>query len=145
MVDYIITLRESILEAYTGIVTGMKSTASGLSNLDPRRSFRVVDSLLLSLIAAGQLLLPYVPPIFNFLQLTLTDQDRTESIIRSAVGLLGDLAEAFPGGQLKPHLQNDWVSEAVKVARSRSTDTEGKAIAKWAKEVCFSLLPYILY
>lgn len=25
MVDYIISLRESILEAYTGIVTGMKS------------------------------------------------------------------------------------------------------------------------
>lgn len=85
--------------------------------------------------STGQALLPYVPSIFTFLQLALTDQERTEGIIKSGVGLLGDLAEAFPQGQIKPHLQNEWVAEAVKVARTRSTDTEGKAIAKWAKEV----------
>lgn len=130
MVDYIISLRESILEAYTGIVTGMKSSGKSRSHFG--------DSVALNLtlhFLSGQLLLPYVASIFNFLQTALTDQERTEGIIKSSVGLLGDLAEAFPGGQIKPHLQTEWVVEAVKAARTRSRDAEGKAVAKWAKEV----------
>lgn len=96
---------------------------------------RVNDTLL-----PGSVLLPYVGAMFAFLQTALTDQERTEGIIKSAVGLLGDLAEAFPSGQIKPHLQTEWVTEAVKAARTRSRDAEGKAVAKWAKEVSDRML-----
>ena len=78
------------------------------------------------------------------MQLIVTDQDRTDSILKSAVGLLGDLAEAFPSGQLKSHLQGEWVTESVKVARTRSTDAEGKAVAKWAKEVSAGFVPLVV-
>jgi hypothetical protein len=39
--------------------------------------------------------------------------DRTESILRSAIGLLGDLAEAFPNGQLKEPLSSPYLRAAV--------------------------------
>jgi importin subunit beta-1 len=66
--------------------------------------------------------------------MALADQERTENIIKLCVGLLGDLAETFPQGQIKAQLQKDWISEAIKVSRTR-LGSEGKATAKWAKEV----------
>jgi importin subunit beta-1 len=75
-----------------------------------------------------------VPSIFAFLQMVLADQDRTENIIKLCVGLVGDLAEMFPQGQIKAQVQKDWVAEAIKISRTR-LGAEGKATAKWAKEV----------
>ena len=111
MVDYINGLREGILEAYVGIIGGLKTGAK-------------VD-----------ILLPHVNSILTFLHLTLTDQDRTEAILRSSIGLLGDLAEAFPGGELKEALSGPWVGELLKVGRTKIGGPETKKVAKWAREV----------
>ncbi|KAI5475715.1 hypothetical protein MNV49_001008 [Pseudohyphozyma bogoriensis] len=111
LVDYINGLREGILEAYTGIVGGLKT--GGKSDI----------------------LLPYINSIFAFLHLTLTDQDRTEAILRSAIGLLGDLAETFPNGQLKEPLSSAWVSDVLKAGRTKLGGPETKKVAKWAKEM----------
>ncbi|KAH8918742.1 ARM repeat-containing protein [Atractiella rhizophila] len=111
LVDYINTLREGILEAYTGIVGGLK--------------------------AAGKLdsLLPYTPSIFTFLHLALTDQDRPESILVSAIGLIGDLAEGFSGGQLKDILTSAWIDQVLKTAKTRTTESHKKKVVKWAREM----------
>ncbi|GAA6005310.1 karyopherin beta [Rhodotorula paludigena] len=111
LVDYVNTLREGILEAYTGIVGGLKTGGK------------------------ADLLLPYIADFFTFLHLTLTDQDRTETILRSAIGLLGDLAEAFPNGQLKEPLSSPWVSELLKAGRTKLGGPETKKVAKWAREM----------
>lgn len=111
LVDYINGLREGILEAYVGIIGGLKTGSK-------------VD-----------ILLPHVNSILTFLHLTLTDQDRTETILRSSIGLLGDLAEAFPGGELKEALGGAWVGELLKVARTKIGGPETKKVAKWAREV----------
>ncbi|BGP19924.1 hypothetical protein JCM10213_002282 [Rhodosporidiobolus nylandii] len=111
LVDYVNGLREGILEAYTGVVGAVKT--GGKSDL----------------------LLPYISSIFSFLHLVLTDQDRTDSILRSAIGLLGDLAEAFPNGQLKEPLNSPWVGEILKAGRTKMGGTETKKVAKWAREM----------
>ncbi|GAA5858585.1 hypothetical protein JCM8547_001375 [Rhodosporidiobolus lusitaniae] len=111
LVDYVNNLREGILEAYTGIVGGAKTGGK-------------VD-----------LLLPYIASVFSFLHLSLTDQDRTEPILRSAIGLLGDLAEAFSNGQLKEPLSSPWVSEVLKAGRTKQGGAETKKVAKWAREM----------
>ncbi|GAA5923414.1 hypothetical protein JCM3775_007533 [Rhodotorula graminis] len=111
LVDYVNTLREGILEAYTGIVGGLKTGGK------------------------ADLLLPYIADVFTFLHLTLTDQDRSEAILRSAIGLLGDLAEAFPNGQLKEPLSSPWVGDLLKAGRTKLGGSETKKVAKWAREM----------
>ncbi|GAA5883022.1 hypothetical protein JCM1840_004096 [Sporobolomyces johnsonii] len=111
LVDYINGLREGILEAYTGIVGGVKTGGK------------------------ADILLPYINGVFGFLHLALTDQDRTESILRSAIGVLGDLAEAFPNGQLKEPLSAPWVGDVLKAGRTKLGGSETKKVAKWAREM----------
>ncbi|KAK4052277.1 karyopherin Kap95 [Microbotryomycetes sp. JL221] len=111
LVDYINGLRESILEAYTGIVGGLKTGGK------------------------ADILLPHVNSILTFLHLSLTDQDRTESILKNSIGLLGDLAEAFPNGQLKEPLSQGWVGDVLKAGRTKMGSSETKKISKWAKEM----------
>ncbi|KAM0786088.1 hypothetical protein ACM66B_006899 [Microbotryomycetes sp. NB124-2] len=111
LVDYINGLRESILEAYTGIVGGLKTGGK------------------------ADILLPHVNGLLNFLHIALTDQDRTEAILKSTLGLIGDLAEAFPNGQLKEPLSQAWVGDVLKAGRTKMGSSETKKIAKWAKEM----------
>jgi len=105
------SLREGILEAYTGVVGTYKQTEK------------------------SPILLPYVASIFAFLHLALTDPDRTEGIVRSAVGLIGDLASEYPKGEIREVLISDWVAEAIKSARTRVGNQDTKNVAKWAKEM----------
>ncbi|GAA95894.1 uncharacterized protein L969DRAFT_95388 [Mixia osmundae IAM 14324] len=111
LIEYINELREGILEAYTGIIGAMKTSGK------------------------ADALVPYVPSILTFIHLAVTDQDRTDPVIRSSVGLLGDLAEAYPNGQIKNALLSEWVSELLKNARTRSGSADTKRTAKWAKEM----------
>lgn len=116
LVDYINQLREGIVEAWTGIVGGLK----GANKTD--------------------LILPHVPAIDAFLRVVCTDQDRTEELLRGALGIIGDLAEAFPAGQIKAMLEQQWVGDALKAGRTRIGGAETKKVAKWAKEVRARLL-----
>ena len=66
MVDYVNSLREGILEAYTGIVQGLK--ADGKSAL----------------------LVPYLESVFKLLHAIAMDStNRTDAVTRGAIGLLG--------------------------------------------------------
>ncbi|KAG8860622.1 karyopherin beta [Serendipita sp. 411] len=105
--DYYSQLREALLEAYTGIVTGLKSTDK------------------------KALLLDHIPSIFKFLQLVY-DDDHSETVLKQCAGLIGDLAETFPDGQLKEVLLQDWVASLVKT-KIRNPDV--KKTLRWAREM----------
>ncbi len=63
--EYLMTLRESVLEAYTGILTGMGSDGK-----------------------AGQLA-QYVDSIFAFLDLLSKDTDISGDVLKAAIGVIG--------------------------------------------------------
>ncbi|PAV15828.1 ARM repeat-containing [Pyrrhoderma noxium] len=109
LVDYVSQLREGILEAYTGIVTGLKST----------------DRV--------SLLLPYVQSILELVQRCLADEERPESVIRMSLGLIGDLADAFPSGQIKQLLLTDWLAQTLRQKTRLSAET--KKTLRWAREM----------
>lgn len=104
--DYLSTLRESVLEAYTGILTGM-----GGDN-------------------KAQLLLPYVDSIFGFLDLLNKDQDKGLDVLKAAVGVIGDLASQIgaPVAQLMAHA---CVRGLIQAAQD-SDDAPTVKAAQWA-------------
>ncbi|KII83643.1 hypothetical protein PLICRDRAFT_180247 [Plicaturopsis crispa FD-325 SS-3] len=109
LVDYVSSLREGILEAYTGIVTGLKNT----------------DKV--------GLLLPHVQSILELIQRCLADDERTDSIVKLSFGLLGDLADCFPNGEIKQFLLSEWV---VTELRSKTRmPVENKKTLRWAREM----------
>ncbi|KAJ8074787.1 karyopherin Kap95 [Marasmius tenuissimus] len=109
LVDYVAQLREGILEAYTGIVTGFKKSDK------------------------AQLLVSYAPGIMDLIHRCLADDERSDSLAKLCYGLLGDLADAFPGGQLKQLFLQNWVASELKSRVRMSADA--KKTMRWAREM----------
>lgn len=80
-----------------------------------------------------QLLLPYVQSMLELVQRCLADEERPESVVRLSLGLVGDLADAFPNGQIKQLLLTEWLSQALRQKTRLSGET--KKTARWAREV----------
>jgi importin subunit beta-1 len=127
LVDYVSQLREGILEAYTGIVTGLKNTEKGKQS--PGADIPPSDML-----CSVQLLLPHVPSILELIQRCLSDEERTDALVRLAMGLLGDLADCFPNGEIKQLLLSEWV--AMELRSKGRLPPEVKKTVRWAREVC---------
>lgn len=112
MNEYINDLREGIAEAYTGIVTGFRTGAH------------------------EAILQPYIESTLAFLALVASDNiDRSETLIRSTIGLIGDLASAYPSGPVLAQLQQPWVLDYIKIGRSRGFGAETRKTATWAREM----------
>ncbi|KAG6332567.1 hypothetical protein ID866_6517 [Astraeus odoratus] len=109
LVDYVAQLREGILEAYTGIVTGFKTT----------------DKV--------ALLLPHSRTILELVQRCLADDERSETTVKLCFGLVGDLADCFPNGQLKQLLLSEWIASELRSKRGMSPET--KKTMRWAREM----------
>jgi importin subunit beta-1 len=88
----------------------------------------------------GQLLLPYVPSVLDLIHRTLMDEDRTENVFKLSMGLIGDIADTFPNGEISQHLLSDWIVGQLIKAKGRGQSAETKRTMKWAREV--SLLCY---
>lgn len=112
MIDFLSTLREGIAEAYVGIVGGLRADEQ------------------------VNMLKPYVENIFNFIQsiASHSSAERSEPLLRSTVGLLGDLCSAFPNGELQQMLSMQAIPELIKEARSRSYGQETRKTAAWTRE-----------
>lgn len=108
--DYVDRLRESIVDAYVGIVAGLRDSP--------------------------QQLLPYVQPIFGFIALIHTDNEimKSESVVRSVVGLLGDIASMYPRGEVSSLYRDDWLTDIIRGARDRTFSATTKDTARWARE-----------
>ncbi|KAF9983708.1 karyopherin beta [Mortierella antarctica] len=112
MIDYVNQLREGIVDAYVGIVQGLKTGEN------------------------AALLGPHLAHMFQFMNATYNDPERSDSLLTSTIGLLGDLAETFPGGEIKAYLQGEWVQKCLKEGRSsRMNSNKTKEIARWAREM----------
>ncbi|KAL3923539.1 MAG: hypothetical protein SGILL_001598 [Bacillariaceae sp.] len=112
LVDYLNLLRESVLEAYVGIIQGLR------------------DGKLL------QEFSPYVTPILQFLAALARDPSRDDYVLGKAVGLLGDIAMTMPPvlPRLKQELNSSFVSELLADA-SNSGDQSMMETAQWATNV----------
>ncbi|KAF9054219.1 armadillo-type protein [Panaeolus papilionaceus] len=109
LVDYVGQLREGILEAYTGILTGLKKT----------------DKV--------NLLIPHSQDMLHLVQRCLSDEERSDSLMRLSYGVIGDLADCFPNGAIKTLLLSNWVASELR-SRIRMPD-ETKRTMRWAREM----------
>ncbi|KAL8564063.1 Importin subunit beta-1 [Nucella lapillus] len=115
MIDYLNELREGCLEAYTGIVQGLKGDGENM-NTDVN------------------LLQPHVAHIISFVEHISVDEDKSDSNIAACSGLLGDLCTAFSMSIL-PMLEKDTIQNLLTQGR-RSKVQKAKTLATWAtKEI----------
>ncbi|KAI9314920.1 armadillo-type protein [Dichotomocladium elegans] len=111
MIDYVNTLHEGNVEAYVGIVQGFNGTQK------------------------VAILMPYMQGVFQFMNALALDTNRSDSLTRALIGLLGDLADAF-GKQLSVAFQADWIPQLLREARTSRHYGQGtKETARWAKEM----------
>ncbi|KAK5991112.1 Importin subunit beta-1 [Cladobotryum mycophilum] len=111
MFYYVVSLREGIMDAWGGIIGAMKTSGK------------------------TQVLLPYVPTIFQLLNLISGDTNRSESLMRAAMGVIGDLADAYPNGELVDAFRQEWLTTLIKETKT-NRDFQPRTIetARWARE-----------
>ncbi|KAH8279580.1 hypothetical protein KR018_003313 [Drosophila ironensis] len=115
MNEYINELRESVLEAYTGIIQGLKGTEQTPSN-DVRH------------------MEPHLMNIINFIKRIAHERDVSDSMIASAAGFIGDLCTSF-GPVLYPLLDDAVINQFLAQGK-RAKGQRTKMLCNWAcKEI----------
>ncbi|KAF1954761.1 ARM repeat-containing protein [Byssothecium circinans] len=111
MIDYITSLREGIMDAWDGIIVAMKSSGK------------------------TQLLVQYLDSIFELLRIVQADNNRTENLLRSSCGVIGDLADAFPTGEIREYFRHDFLTAMTRETRANQ-DFSGRTreTGRWARE-----------
>lgn len=110
MFDYVISLREGIMDAWSGAILAMKQSKP-------------------------QVLAQYVESIFSVLSVVAQDPNRSEALLRSAMGVVGDLADTFPGGDYAHLFRQEWLTALIKeVKTNREFQTRTVETARWARE-----------
>jgi len=112
MIDYLNELRESCLDAYSGILNGLKGENEMVNNPD----------------LAG--MLPHVAYIVEFITVIEKDSEKSDASITSAVGLVGDLCNSF-GVQILPLVDVEPIAELLTTGR-RSRHNKTKNLSQWA-------------
>ncbi|KAI9849163.1 MAG: karyopherin beta [Sclerophora amabilis] len=111
MLEYVISLREGIMDAWDGIILAMK--AGGKT----------------------QLLGTFVESVFHLLNTIWQDHNRSEALLRSSMGVIGDLADAFPNGDFANFFRADWITQMIKETRAnREFQSRTIETARWARE-----------
>ncbi|KAK0656491.1 armadillo-type protein [Cercophora newfieldiana] len=109
--DYVISLREGIMDAWGGIIGAMKNSGK------------------------TQALQQFVPSIFQLLNTIATDANRSEALMRASMGVIGDLADAYPNGELVEAFRQEWVTALIKETRTnREFQSRTIETARWARE-----------
>lgn len=111
-VDYVLSVKEAVLDCYVGLVSA--------SSEDP------------------SMILNFIRVIFQFLEEVNKDYNlsTTDSVMKSAVGILGDIAQIFPHGEFRQAYLQPWVTEFIKKARSNPDfSSQTKDTARWAREL----------
>lgn len=85
MFDYVISLREGIMDAWGGIIGAMKTSGKSecltthLLRYNPRANTDVTAAILQ----------PYVQSIFELLNSIANDANRSEALMRASMGVIG--------------------------------------------------------
>lgn len=77
-------------------------------------------------------MLPALETIVEFIHRSSVDANRSEEVIKSAVGLLGDLGQSF-GAKMLPVFEQPWTSQLIKHALQAGINAE--EVANWAHSV----------
>lgn len=112
MRDYLRALRESVLEAYTGIVQGLKG-----ADRNPNPDINLLQS--------------QVPMIIKYIVKVAQDPELSESTMTSCAGLIGDLCLAF-GAPLLPYIMEDNIVMPMLMEGKKSTTSRTKSTCNWA-------------
>ncbi len=118
LIEYMNTLRNSILEAYSGIVQGLSAAQKQ-------------DSIFM-----------HMESIVDFLKRSAQDQNRSGEVLKSAVGLLGDLGQIYKG-KSRPLFEQPFVKQLIDEALQNGCDAE--EVATWTETVSAILLQKNLY
>jgi len=115
MIDYLNELREGCLEAYTGIVQGLKGDDNSVSS----------DVYLVQ---------PHVPFMIEFITHIAKDVDHSDNNIAACSGLIGDLCTVF-GAAILQMLDKESINDMLTQGR-RSKTSKTRTLATWAtKEI----------
>ncbi|VDP70054.1 unnamed protein product [Schistosoma mattheei] len=115
MVEYLNSLRTSCLEAYTGIIQGLKGDG-------PQST------------AALEFVAGHVSHILSFIQHIGADSITTEDLISASCGLIGDLVSAY-GSSILSLVEVDGIASVLQRGR-RAKASRTKNLAVWAtKEI----------
>lgn len=111
MIDYITSLREGIMDAWDGIIIALKTSGK------------------------TQMLVQYLDSIFELLRIIQADNNRTENLLRSSCGVIGDIADAFPNGDVREYFRHDFLTVMTRETRANQ-DFGGRTreTARWARE-----------
>ena len=112
MLEYIIQLRESIMDAWSGIIQAMKQANPGV-------------------------IAPFVDAMTSMI-LTIAQDGlghRSEPLVRSTMGVIGDPADTFPQGEYANFFRQEWITGLIKETRqNREFSDRTRETARWAKE-----------
>lgn len=109
--DYFNKVKESVLDAYVGIVSGLQGNPDAIYK--------------------------YIGDIFQLIEAIQNEPELidVESVARTAVGLLGDIAAMYPNGTFKQFYAQDWVTLFIKKTRSNPLNSDTtKDAARWARD-----------
>ena len=83
----------------------------------------------------ANLLVPHIEGIFQLLQTVYQDPNRTEPLLRSSMGVIGDISEAFPNGQFNQYFRQEWLTVMCRETKTNK-EFEDRTIqtAKWARD-----------
>uniref|UniRef100_A0A7S3V798 Importin N-terminal domain-containing protein n=2 Tax=Chaetoceros debilis TaxID=122233 RepID=A0A7S3V798_9STRA len=109
LMDFVNQLREAVLEAYTGIIQGLKDGGK------------------------TELLGPFIVHIIQFLETLGSDENKDYEVLSKAAGLLGDIASAM-GRQAATLLNKPFVNQLLSEAYENG-DANTQETCNWAKSV----------
>lgn len=114
-VDYLNELRESVLEAYTGIIQGLKGVDE-----EPNQEIFLMQ--------------PHITYIVSFIEAIAKETEVSDNHIGIIAGLIGDLCTAF-GPPFLPLVENEHIQQLLSEG-SKSRATRTKSLSNWAtKEI----------
>lgn len=117
MIDYLNELREGCLEAYTGIIQGLKGEGTAAN---PTAELVLVQ--------------PHVAYIVQFVTVVAQDSEHSDGTISACAGLIGDMCAAF-GSNMLHLLDVEPIAELLTQGR-RSKTSKTKMLSQWAtKEI----------
>ena len=81
MLDYIVSLRSGIADAWSGLILAFKGTEKGANISKPTLNFMLMK-------LSATLISSYIPPIFEFLQTVSQDMNHNEGLLRACMGII---------------------------------------------------------
>jgi importin subunit beta-1 len=82
MLDYIVSLRSGIADAWSGLILAFKGTEKGMDTTEHHMQRLAADHVTASLLQT------YVQPIFEFLQTVSQDMNHNEGLLRACMGII---------------------------------------------------------